>query len=242
MSAETGLRGIDAVVLAGGLGTRIRGILGETPKVLAPVRDRTFLDFLLCRLAALRVGRVILCLGYQADKVRDHLSAHPSPVPVECVVESEPLGTGGAIRLARPLLRSQPVLIMNGDTWLEADYAAFLAHHDQAGRDLDLLCVKVPDISRFGSVTLSADAAIDHFLEKDPSRQGEGLISGGVYLFGQSALDRLMQEPGPSLETDFFARERPGSLGGWVAKDARFLDIGTPETLALADSIIQMQV
>jgi NDP-sugar pyrophosphorylase family protein len=122
-----GLDGIDVLILAGGLGTRIRSVLGDTPKVLAPINGRPFLDYLLDRLAAEAAGRVILSLGYRAEAVAAHLATFDPPLAVEQLVEPAPLGTGGALRFAMPSLRSDPVMVMNGDTWIEADFGAMLA-------------------------------------------------------------------------------------------------------------------
>ncbi|TAN64720.1 MAG: hypothetical protein EPN20_08070, partial [Magnetospirillum sp.] len=140
MGDMRGLFGIDVVVLAGGLGTRIRGVLGDTPKVLAPINGRPFLDHLLDHLARLGAGRAVLSLGVGADRVSDHLAHRPPPLPVIQVIEPAPLGTAGALRHALPCLSGDPVMVMNGDTWLETDFAAFLAEHHRAGRPVSLLC------------------------------------------------------------------------------------------------------
>lgn len=234
-----GLDGLDVVVLAGGLGTRIRSVLGDTPKVLAPVDGRPFLDLLLERLAAVGAGRAVLSLGHLADKVVAHLERHGAPLPVETVVEAEPLGTAGAIRLLAGRLRSDPVLVMNGDTWLDADLGAFLAAHRGSGADAALLCVAVENVARYGRVELASDGTVARFVEKDPDRSGGGLINGGIYLFGAAALRRLAATTGPSLERDFLALMPAGRLLGFVADGAAFVDIGTPESLAGAAAVVR---
>lgn len=233
-----GLRGIDVVVLAGGLGTRIRGVLGDTPKVLAPINGRPFLDHLLDHLATLGAGRAVLSLGVGAKMVMDHLAAGPTPLPVLCVVEPAPLGTGGAVRHAMASLRGDPVMVMNGDTWLEADFAAFLADHDRAAKPVSVLCVAVDDISRYGTVEVSADGTVTRFAEKDPERTGGGLINGGALLLSARALERLAGGTGPSLERDFLAELPPGWINGWRAEGAGFIDIGTPDSLAQAGGVL----
>lgn len=233
-----GLFGIDVVVLAGGLGTRIRGVLGDTPKVLAPINGRPFLDHLLDHLAALGAGRAILLLGVGADKVSAHLDRRSPPLPVIPVIEPAPLGTGGALRHALPNLTSDPVMVMNGDTWLETDFAAFLAEHRRAARPVSLLCVQVDDISRYGAVELAESGTVTRFAEKAPGRNGPGLINGGALLLSRQALDRLAAGSGPSLETDFLGQLPPGWIHGWRAEGAAFIDIGTPDSLAEAGGVL----
>ncbi|MDO8607452.1 MAG: nucleotidyltransferase family protein [Phaeospirillum sp.] len=233
-----GLFGIDVVVLAGGLGTRIRGVLGDTPKVLAPINGRPFLDHLLDHLARLGAGRAVLCLGVGADRVTTHLDRHPPPLPVASVLEPAPLGTAGALRHALPALTSDPVMVMNGDTWLETDFTAFLAEHYRAERPVSLLCVTVDDVSRYGQVELADDGSVTRFAEKAPGRPRPGLINGGALLLSRRALDRLAAQSGPSLEQDFLGQLPSGWIHGWRADGAAFIDIGTPDSLAEASGVL----
>ena len=233
-----GLFGIDVVVLAGGLGTRIRGVLGDTPKVLAPINGRPFLDHLLDHLASLNAGRAVLCLGVGADQVITHLKANPPPLPVITVIEPAPLGTGGTLRFALPSMVGDPVMVMNGDTWLETDFAAFLAEHRRAARPVSLLCIAVDDVSRYGQVELDADGMVTRFAEKNPDYAGPGLINGGAVLLSRLALDRLAQDQGASLERDFLGQLPPGWIFGWRAEGAAFIDIGTPASLAQAGGVL----
>ena len=227
----TDLSGIDVAVIAGGLGTRIAGVLGDTPKVLAPVDGRPFLSILLDRLAGSR--KVVLCLGHLASKVTDWLAANPAPVPVEAVIEPSPLGTAGAIRFALPKLGSDPVLIMNGDSVVETDLASFVADHRRSGAVGSLLAVEVPDGSRFGRVEIGAGGRLKRFVEKDPNATGSAWINGGIYAFTPTLLARLSGSEGPSLERDFLGLLPEATLH--VAKrQARFIDIGTPASLAEA--------
>jgi mannose-1-phosphate guanylyltransferase len=226
------LNGITVAVLAGGLGTRVAARLGDTPKILAPVRGRTFLDRLLAHLAGLGAGRVVLCLGHLAGRVTDHLARVPPPLPVEWVVEARPLGTAGALALARPLLAGDPVLVLNGDTWIEADFAAFAAAHGTA--QATLLCVEVDDIGRYGAVELDPAGRVIRFREK--GGRGRGLINAGACLLSQALLGRMPSSG--SLERDVLEQLPFGALTGHVARHATFIDIGTPETLDSAGDVI----
>lgn len=236
----TGLAAVDVAILAGGLGTRVRDVLKDVPKILAPVGGRTLVDHLVARLAAFGAGRVVFCLGFLADKVVAHLSRMDGVpgVSVEWVIEDRPLGTAGALRLAAPLLRADHVLVMNGDTWLDADLGAFLEDHRRRQGAVSILCVHVDDMSRYGRVELDGAGRVVRFAEKDPADRGPGLINGGVYLFSRAGRALLEASEGPSLERDFLARLAPGEILGFAAPEAAFIDIGTPESLALAATVI----
>ena len=235
---EGALAGIDVAILAGGLGTRIREALGDTPKVLAPVGGKPFLDHVLDRLTDAGAQRVILCLGHLADQVIGHVGKRPaSALGVEWEVEEAPLGTAGAIRLAAHRLSSDPVLVMNGDTWLDLDYAGFVAAYRRAGAEIAVACVRVDDTSRYGRVEIDADDRILRFDEKCDPPGPSGLVNGGVYLMSRSALARLVASQGASLERDVLPAFPTGSLVAYLTK-GRFLDIGTPESLAVAATVM----
>jgi mannose-1-phosphate guanylyltransferase len=229
---STTLSGIDAVVLAGGLGTRIAGVLGQTPKVLAPIGETTFLDLLLRRLAEAGVTRVVLCLGHLAGAVLSHLESRtPKAMTIVPVVEPEPLGTAGALRFALPQLASEPVLVLNGDSVAEVDLTGVVAEHRRSGSEASLVCVEVADARRFGRVAVGADGTVERFVEKDPDARGAALINAGIYCFSRAAFDRLAGTAGPSLERDFLAKLPRAALHAVVRRGA-FIDIGTPESLA----------
>ncbi|MFD1626928.1 nucleotidyltransferase family protein [Azospirillum griseum] len=236
MRSEDTLANIDVAVLAGGLGTRIRGVLGDTPKVLAPVAGRAFLGHLLDYLGGFGARRVVLCLGHLADRVTAWLARGDSAgsMDVVCQIEPRPLGTAGALGFVRGELRSGTVLVVNGDTFLDADLRAFVASHRLSGAEASVLCVTVEDAARYGRVEIGPDSRIRRFVEKSP---GSGTINAGVYLFSTAFLDRLIAEGAVSLERDVLEKAPPGSLHAHIAK-ARFIDIGTPESLAAAGGVI----
>jgi len=230
------LADIDVAVLAGGLGTRIRGVLGDTPKVLAPVAGRPFLAHLLDRLAGFGARRVVLCLGHLAEHVEIWLAQNPHPgLEVVTIVEAVPLGTAGALRLARPALTSDPVLVLNGDTLIDADLGAFASAHRAGGTPASVLCVAVDDGARYGRVTIGPDGRIARFAEKVPG--GPGIINAGVYLFGAAWLDGFARGNAISLERDVLMVAPSGTLGAVIAR-GHFVDIGTPESLATAAAIL----
>jgi NDP-sugar pyrophosphorylase family protein len=234
------LADIDVAVLAGGLGTRLRPVLGEeTPKILAPVSGRPFLDHLLGWLAGFGARRVVLCLGFRAQPVLEHLAAHPFPgLDVAASIEPEPLGTAGALRLAAPRLRSDPVLVMNGDTFVDADLAAFASAHQARQAAASILCATVPSTARYGRLDIDDAGRIRGFREKDPADAAPGPINAGLYLFSQPWLQNFARGTAASLERDVFATAPAGTFAAIPATGVTFLDIGTPESFAEAEHVI----
>ncbi len=233
MTRRNCLDGVDVLVLAGGLGTRIQSVLGSTPKVLAPINGRPYLDHLLDCLAGFGAPHVVLSLGHLAEAVVSHVAGRDG---IECAVEPEPMGTGGAIRFTREALRSDIVMVMNGDTWADTDLCAFVQAHVDEGVDVSVLCVPVDDVSRYGSISLVGNR-IARYVEKSSENSGPGLISGGVYLFTQKALDDVMMTKGPSVERDFLQTLASSTVHGYVPKAVNFIDIGTPESLQAAAGV-----
>jgi NDP-sugar pyrophosphorylase family protein len=229
------LEPVDVFVLAGGLGTRIRPVLGDTPKLLAPFRGGTYLDAMLQWLRGFGARRVVLGLGYQAQAVIDYLSKIPvEGLTVETTVEPQPLGTAGAIRFARAQLRSDPVLLLNGDTIVDADLCAFLDNHRTRGVSGSVLCAEVDDAARYGRVLIDERGMIDGFAEKDAAFRGPALINAGIYLMSAALLDEVAAAQATSLEREFFERLPKSSLAAFT--DCKnFIDIGTPESLATAN-------
>jgi NDP-sugar pyrophosphorylase family protein len=225
------LADIDVLILAGGLGTRLSGVLPGTPKVLAPIGDKVFLDILLVHLKRFGARRVILALGHLAAAVQ----AHVASMPVEVVIEPEPRGTAGAIRFARPQLRSATVLIVNGDSFVDADLCDFIAAHRANGADGSVLCTRVEDAARFGTIEI-ASGRVRGFREKAGLHQ-PGTINAGIYALERSLLDRIEKMRGPSLEQDIFQKLPMETLAAYVG-DFAFIDIGTPEDWARAVNML----
>ncbi len=231
------LKDIDAVVLAGGLGTRIRRVLGGTPKLLADVGGRPFLEVIVARLKLFGAKRLVLGLGYRADVVTAHLEAHPiTDMDTVVAVEPKPLGTAGALRFLRPHVESDVALVMNGDSFVGADLCGCVAAHRRSGAPVSLLCVEVADARRFGRVDVGADGRVRAFREKDGRRTG-GVINAGIYLFAAAALDRIAAMPGDSLEKDAFPKLLKDGVNAIVC-DAPFVDIGTPKGLKAAAEVM----
>lgn len=232
------LEALDVLVLAGGLGTRIRPVLGDLPKLLAPISGRPYLAHLLDWLRRFGARRIVLGLGHQAQAVVEYLRAHPAgDIEIASVVEPRPLGTAGAIRFARAQLRTDPVLIMNGDSFTDADLCGLVERHRTADASGTVLCAEVNDAGRYGRVELDQRSRIRAFVEKDPGFHGTALVNAGVYLLSSALLDDVAASEASSLERDVFERLPACSLAAFVGR-FEFIDIGTPESLALADRVL----
>jgi len=217
-----------AALLAGGLGTRIRAVAGDTPKVLLPVEGRPFLAHILDRLHAQGVPEVVLCLGHAADRVWDAArAAAPEGLRLTASREPEARGTGGAVKLALPLLGS-PFFILNGDTLLDAPLAPLMKLHLRREAAITLSLVRSEHAAEKGSVRVDPQGRVLEFSEK--VADGTGLVNAGVYAAGPEAFARCPAEGACSLEREVL----PGLIaaGSPVAArivEAPFIDIGLPE-------------
>jgi D-glycero-alpha-D-manno-heptose 1-phosphate guanylyltransferase len=228
-------RADEAIVLAGGLGTRLRGHLDGLPKALAPVAGRPFLAHLLDQLQREGVRRVILATGHLATQVRTAIGLQWGAMEIEHSVEEAPLGTGGALALAARRLRGDGVHVANGDTFLRFELAALERAVREADAALGLALARVEDVARYGAVEVR-DGRVTSFLEKGGS--GPGWINAGSYFLTRGALDALPNLPSWSFEEEVL---RPGgATGAWVAfGDTRdFIDIGVPADLARAQALL----
>lgn len=235
---QPSLSNTDIVVLAGGLGTRIRPVLGDTPKLLAPIGTRTYLDYLMDWLQGFGATRIILSLGHQAERIVEYVRAHPrTGLAVETVIETQPLGTAGALRLVRPQVKSETSVVMNGDSWIGADLGAFVQAYLDSDAPASLLCVRVDDAGRFGRIEVDSRGLIRSFREKNPDA-GPGLINAGVYAFARNMWEIVANTDGPSLERDVFQSLPASTLAAYDAGDVPFIDIGTPESLLQAAKVI----
>jgi D-glycero-alpha-D-manno-heptose 1-phosphate guanylyltransferase len=224
---------MEAIVLAGGLGTRLASRLHGLPKPMAPIAGRPFLEILLTQLRRSGCTRVLLSVGHQHAVIQEHFGAAFDGLAIDYVIESVPLGTGGAIRLALAEAREESVLVLNGDTFLNADYAAMLGFHAVQGAAVTLAVVHRDDVSRYGGVTLEGRRIVG-FQEK--GRSGPGYISAGTYVLARNLAWPPALPEKFSIERDFFvpevARLRPAAY----KVDGFFLDSGIPEDLDRAQT------
>lgn len=224
---------MEAIVLAGGLGTRLKGALEGVPKPMARVAGRPFLEILLSQLARSGCARVILSVGYLHKVIESHFGAAWRGMKLEYAIESAPLGTGGALRNALAQGREEDILALNGDTFLEADYAEMMRFHAVQGAPMTIAVIHQRDVARYGGVRLEA-GRIAGFEEKGGS--GPGWINAGAYVVRRGfEWPRELPEKF-SFETDFLAREITRIQPAAYMVNGRFIDIGIPEDLARAQN------
>jgi NDP-sugar pyrophosphorylase family protein len=226
-----------AIILAGGLGTRLRSVVSDKPKVLAQIGNRPFMTFLLDQLVAAKAKEVVLCTGYMADQIHEKLGNTYKSLKIIHSREPELLGTGGALRRALPHLNSDPVLIMNGDSFVDADLTAYVKWFFKQGRQASLLLVKVLNTDRYGKVLFAKDGRLSAFEEKG-SDTGPGWINAGIYIMKKSLVTSMPAGIAFSLEREFFPRLLNKGLYGFCS-NGRFIDIGTPQSLRQAQEFFE---
>lgn len=229
-TSEQPLSRLTALVLAGGLGTRLQPVIPSVPKVLAPVAGVPWIEHVLDYLEAHGIIDVVLCTGYGAKAVENVVGAR-----VRYSHEETPLDTGGAARLAVSLVKSDPVLVLNGDSLVDVDLTAFLAYHSGAASSATLALIQVSDRGRYGTVEVGSDGRIQRFAEK--SKATEGWISAGIYLLSRRLLTALPTGR-LSFERDVFPSLVGSELFGYRSPARRFVDIGTPESYGFAEGVI----
>lgn len=224
---------MEAIVLAGGLGTRLASRLQGVPKPMAPVAGRPFLEILLTQLQHAGCTRAILSVGHLHEVIQNHFGSSFQGMQVDYAIETIPLGTGGAIRLALEQANEDAVLTMNGDTFRQIDYAAMMRFHLAEGATATMAVAHQPEIARYGGVVIERNRVVA-FIEK--GRSGPGWINAGAYV-----LSRNLEWPEHlgekfSIETDFFMREVAQLRPAAYETSGYFLDIGIPEDLDRAQT------
>jgi D-glycero-alpha-D-manno-heptose 1-phosphate guanylyltransferase len=224
---------MEAIVLAGGFGTRLASRLTNIPKPMAPVAGRPFLEILLRHLSRNGCTRVLLSVGHLHQVIEDHFGAQFEGLQVKYVVEQEPMGTGGAIRMALAQVREESALVLNGDTFLAADLRAMLAAHEQAQAAFTMAVAQQPDVARYGGVAM-ANGRVVGFEEK--GRTGAGWINAGVYALRRDLTWPAELAAKSSFERDFMMPQVATLAPLAFPVDGFFLDIGIPEDLDRAQT------
>jgi len=227
-----------AVLLVGGLGTRLRPVVHSAPKSLAPIGDQPFLVLLVRQLANQGIKRLVLCTGYLANQIETVFGdGSEFGVTIEYSREPQALGTAGAIKFAQSLLDRLPYfLAMNGDSFLKVDFNELIAAHRMYDGLATLAVVSVSNASRYGTVRINSQNRIIEFCEKT-GQDSPGLINGGVYVFSPKLLDHIPGGPS-SLEKEVF----PNILRHGVyamEQEGTFIDIGTPADYEHAQTLFE---
>src|SRR5271166_3174243 len=228
MRASGGGEGIQAVILVGGQGTRLRPLTSNVPKPVVTLVDRPFISFMLEWLRAHGVDDVIMSCGFLADGVRGVLGDGSGlGIRLRFVEEPEPRGTAGALKLAEPLL-DERFLMLNGDVLTDIDLSAQIAQHEASGARATLALVGVPDPTAYGLVVLAEDRSVLDFVEKpSPDRVQTDLISAGAYVLEREVLELVPPDRNVSIEREVWPLLIGRGLYGFPS-DSYWLDIGTP--------------
>jgi D-glycero-alpha-D-manno-heptose 1-phosphate guanylyltransferase len=223
---------MEAIILAGGKGTRLRSIVSDVPKPMAPILGRPFLSILLSSLANKGFRRAILSLGFMANHITRYFSDSFEGMSLTYVIEEEPLGTGGGIRLAMEQMNKDHVFVFNGDTFLDLEINQIEKQWQHDKKPI-LVTRKVADTSRYGRVEVEGHA-ISVFLEKGES--GPGLINAGCYVLNRGLLDHFIPGLPFSFESDFLPQAIHDKQFDVFVTRGLFIDIGIPEDFLRAQT------
>lgn len=218
----------EAIVLAGGFGTRLKAVIADIPKPMALINDKPFLVYQLNYLKKFGIERVIFSVGYRYEYIQNYFGNNFNGIEIVYAIEESPLGTGGGIKLALKHAFFPEVLVVNGDTLFDVDILRFEKMYRASGAKFCLALRKVEDVSRYGSVEIDADFQIISFLEKG-QKSGAGLINGGTYIIENSFFETIVSNEVFSLEKDCLEIEVKNQKIIGIPFDSYFLDIGIPE-------------
>lgn len=232
LSQAADISHVPAVILAGGLGTRLRPAFNSGPKSMAPVAGRPFLEYLLRRIAQSGFRDVVLCVGYERGQIEEWArDGKKWGLRIRYSVEPTPLGTAGAVKLAAKLIDSEAFLVFNGDSFLAVELGDLVREHVRSRAWATVALAKVRDPSRYGTVVLKPDGEIEAFLEKSTAAAADScgwyLVNGGVYVFNKVVLNLAPEMTTVSLEHEVFPQLLLKGLKGFVS-DGYFIDIGLP--------------
>jgi len=228
---------IDAVILCGGFGTRLKSVLKNQPKSMAKIDKKPFLDILIEYAAGFGFKRFILCAGYKVEVIEKHYAVKKNNLEILVSREKEPLGTAGAIRNAQKLIKSNYFLAMNGDSFCPVDLGSFIAFHLNKKALISIVLSKTMAGKDYGNIVLSDSQRIVQFNEKAIESAGD-FVNSGIYLFDKAILSFIPEGKKFSLEYDFFPTMINKKIYGYVAKES-FLDIGTPERYEKAKKALE---
>lgn len=218
----------EVIILAGGFGTRLQSVVSDVPKSMALVNGRPFLEYILDHLEFFSVKKVILATGYKHELIEAHFGKKYKYLKLEYSTETEPLGTGGAIKKALALCETRKVLVLNGDSLFKVNIGKLNDFMLVQRARCTLVLHQVEDVSRYGCVEADNRAVITRFTEKGKAK-GPGLINGGVYVLDKSLIDELQLPDKFSFEKDFLEKYYTGIPFHAMVCKQYFLDIGIPE-------------
>ena len=220
---------MQAIVLAGGFGTRLQNVVKNIPKPMAPIGDKPFLFYLLSYLKNHNFSEVVISVHYLKEQIEEFFGSEFKGMSIKYAVEEQPLGTGGAIiNSLKYIDHSKPVIVLNGDTFLEVDYKKLLNNHCESLAKLTIVLKYLEDSSRYGLVSVDSNNIVTDFSEKSEQRQS-GYINSGIYVL-DPRISKVFHLPERfSFEVDFLQKyTRDISINSYQCQDY-FIDIGVPE-------------
>ena len=226
------LSDIDAVILCGGMGRRLRTVVDDRPKPMAEIDDRPFLDILIDSFCKFGFRRFVLCAGYMSQIIRDYYNSRTRSCEFVISDEHKPLGTAGAIKNATDFIRSNTFLVANGDSFCPVDLGAFYDFHSARHALMSMVVLETRNTGDCGLVSLDASQAITGFEEKNEQSQGR-YINAGIYLFQKEVLSLIPDGTSFSLEHELFPKLTNEACYAFVTR-GRLIDIGTPARFAMA--------
>ena len=233
--------GCEAIILAGGFGTRLRPVVADLPKCMAPVAGKPFLHYVIKHLQKQGVDKFIFSLGYLSETIEAFLSINYPSLNYQLSIETEPLDTGGAIQLACKKAIAQNVLALNGDTLFLVDVNTMMQFHEANKAACTLSLKPMQQLSRYGMVEMDNNNCITSFKEKQFYQNG--LINGGVYIINKEKfLSKALPEKF-SFEKDYLEKMQNEQHFFGLQQDAYFIDIGIPEDFERAQiEFVNMQL
>ena len=230
----------EAIILAGGLGTRLRDAVPDLPKVMAPVLAKPFIGYLIDYYTQQGIEKFIFSLGYKHDVIQQYLNTQYANCNIRYSIEQEPLGTGGALRLACSMATEKTVLILNGDTFFKVRLGMLSSFHDMCGAHCTISLKPMKNFDRYGVVELDKDYSVQSFNEKQ--FYVKGLINGGVYaLHAIKFLEEKLPEKF-SFEKDYLEALYPKRRIYGVVQVGYFIDIGIPEDYERAQAELNVKM
>jgi NDP-sugar pyrophosphorylase family protein len=246
MSNNVKAKDIDVVILCGGRGERLQSVVNDRPKILAEINGRPFLDILIDYVANFGFKRFILCIGYMGDAIKRHFTVdYPRKSAFKTIrvnpryifsEEKKPLGTAGAIKNAQPFIKSNPFLVINGDSICQLNLNEFIDFHISKKSSFSIVLVKTKRNDDYGVVKLGPSQEVIRFDEKTKARRND-LINTGIYLFEGGLFSLIPVNKNFSLEYDLFPRIINHRFYGYVIEE-ELIDIGTPERYKKAKDIL----
>lgn len=224
----------ECIILAGGFGTRLQSVVKDVPKCMAEVAGKPFLYYLFEYLEMQGFSHVVLSLGYKAEVVLEWLNTQQRPFDVSYVIETEPLGTGGAIKFAFDKIIGDEAFVVNGDTFFDVNTDSLLGYNEERDADLTIALKPMTDFDRYGSVEIATNGRIRKFNEK--VFRSEGLINGGVYLIKKDLFQKVNLPEKFSFEKDVMESQLDVLKIYGSTQDGYFIDIGIPSDFEKANS------